>query len=317
MSTSRPPARRPERVALIDAPGVQSPFEPLHPLGSGAVGPALRHDVPLRTALNHVVPDRRRGPQPFLDVARLQDLPLLVGVMRPHPGQAVGLELHQDRQGVRLLRARPPPHAMDLLRDPQQVLDVMAHLVGDDVRLREVPRRSEALVELPEEREVDVDLAVLRTVEGPHRRLTHAARRRRRLAEQHEPRRRVASARVREDPPPGVLRVREDHRDELALGIGARLGGPSGRSGPARRWRSRGLWRGRLDAPPPPRAPISSRGLMPVRSAIPRITRRPTPPMLPARAAGAIPRRSSTLSLRRPVCHLIVDLQPVAVPAPC
>ena len=37
----------------------------------------VRHDVPLRLLLQHVVADRRRGLHRGLDVARLDELPLL------------------------------------------------------------------------------------------------------------------------------------------------------------------------------------------------------------------------------------------------
>ena len=45
----------------------------------------------------------------------------------------------------------------------------MADLVRDDVRLREVAGRAEALVQLPVETEVDVELVVAWTVERPDR----------------------------------------------------------------------------------------------------------------------------------------------------
>ena len=47
----------------------------------------------------------------------------------------------------------------------------MPDLVRDDVGLGEVARRAEALIELLEEREVEIDLAVGGAVERPHRRL--------------------------------------------------------------------------------------------------------------------------------------------------
>jgi hypothetical protein len=50
----------------------------------------------------------------------------------------------------------------------------MTELVSDDVRAREVAGRAESLAQLVEERQVEIDLLVARTVERPGRRLRHA-----------------------------------------------------------------------------------------------------------------------------------------------
>ena len=76
--------------------------------------------------------------------------------------------------------------AADLALDAEQVLDVVPDLVRDHVRLGEVAWRAKAAIELIEELEIEVDLAVTRAVERPHRALAHAARGARRAAEQHQ-----------------------------------------------------------------------------------------------------------------------------------
>src|SRR5258708_39742592 len=58
----------------------------------------------------------------------------------------------------------------------EQVLDVVTELVGDDIRLGEVAWSAKPPGQLVEEPEIQVDLAVLRTVERPGRRLREAAR---------------------------------------------------------------------------------------------------------------------------------------------
>ena len=63
--------------------------------------------------------------------------------------------------GLRLLRAP------DLRLDPEQRLHVVADLVRQHVRLREVARGTEPLLELAVEPEVDVDLVRRRAVERP------------------------------------------------------------------------------------------------------------------------------------------------------
>ncbi len=50
---------------------------------------------------------------------------------------------------------------------PDEILYVMTDLVRDDVRLREIARRLEALLQLVVEHHIDVDLLVERAVERP------------------------------------------------------------------------------------------------------------------------------------------------------
>ena len=73
------------------------------------------------------------------------------------------------RQPVRPPPPEPRALVLDALRDPEQVLDVVAHLVRDHVRLREVAGRAEPAIEITEERQVQVHLRVRRAVERPDR----------------------------------------------------------------------------------------------------------------------------------------------------
>ena len=89
------------------------------------------------------------------------DQPGLDRVGRPHACVAVGLELAAYRLALRSL-----PVAADRVEHAELVLDVMAVLVRDHVRLRE--RRdpdAEPGLEVVEEAEVDVDELVGRAVE--------------------------------------------------------------------------------------------------------------------------------------------------------
>ena len=59
---------------------------------------------------------------------------------------------------------------MHLVEDAKDLLHVMADLVRDDIGLGEIARRAEALLELVEEAEVDVEVLVLwdnRTARSP------------------------------------------------------------------------------------------------------------------------------------------------------
>ena len=65
---------------------------------------------------------------------------------------------------------------LDLIGDAEQLLHVMADLMGDDIGLGEVAGRAEAVLQLLVEVEVDIDLLVVRAVERAH--LRHAQCRR-------------------------------------------------------------------------------------------------------------------------------------------
>ncbi len=137
-----------------------------------------------RSLLQRVVADRRCGPQAFFDVARLERA-ALGGVVPPNAGITIGLQLEQHRQGVALRRVRLR-RAMHLARGAQQGLQVVTDLVRDDVGLREVARRAEALMQHRVERQVDVGLLVARAIERPHLRASRTAGRRHLVAEQHQ-----------------------------------------------------------------------------------------------------------------------------------
>src|SRR5262249_45235351 len=112
------------------------------------------------------------------------------------------------------------PH---LRLDPDELLDVVAELVRDDVGLREVAGRAEAIDELAVERQVDIDLLVLGAVERPGRRLREAAARLRRAREQDELGVVIFGPELLL---PRVLDVVKDEGDELDhLVVGARAGG--------------------------------------------------------------------------------------------
>ena len=80
-------------------------------------------------------------------------------MVRPDAGEAVGLQLQPHRELVGLLLAsRAAARRCTFSRDAEQVLHVVADLVRDHVRLREIARRAEAPLELVEEGQVEIDL---------------------------------------------------------------------------------------------------------------------------------------------------------------
>ena len=94
---------------------------------------------------------------------------------------------------------------------------MVADLVGDDIGLGEAAGRAEAARQLVEEAEVEVDLAVGRTIERAHGRLALAAPRRMVLVVEHERRRPVGRPVLAEHLAPGVLGIGQDRAAELRI----------------------------------------------------------------------------------------------------
>ncbi|MNS97642.1 hypothetical protein D3C72_1319830 [compost metagenome] len=183
------------------------------------MGEAVGHHGAARRALQGVVADLLRGVHGGLDVARVEPLLRLLRVVRPHAREAVGLQLDAHADGVVLRLAQAPAHAVDLGGDAQFVLHMVTDLVRDDVRLRELARCAELVLQGVVERQVDVDLLVARAVERPHGRLAGAAGRGRGTAEQHEPGRLVAAAALAEEIGPDHLGVLQHGGDEGRLAV--------------------------------------------------------------------------------------------------
>ena len=155
------------RVALVVARA-----EPLLALGRRAVRPRVRVDLAARRLLDPVVADRAGGIEGIRDLGRRERLEELGarGMVRPDAREAVGLELRPDRVALGAAGVAGLP------QEAQQVLDVMAVFVGDDVALGERPAgRAEPVAQLLEEVGVEVDQLVGRAIERPGRGAGRAA----------------------------------------------------------------------------------------------------------------------------------------------
>ena len=192
------------------------------------MGEGIRHRVALRLLLELVVTDGARRLHGFLDVALVQGIVLVVGVLGPDAREAIGHQLDAHGELVRLgLARRALLAALDLAEDAELVLDVVADLVGDDVGVGEVTLHAELLLHLLEERRVEIDLLVERAVERPHRGLGRAAAAAGAAGVEHHGGRAVlAPGLVRQDLLPDVLGVAEDRGGEAAAlvrGLGLAL----------------------------------------------------------------------------------------------
>ena len=136
-----------EGGATVRVAGVEPPTEPRLTLLRRAVGQRLRDRRDPASLLDPVVADGARPLQRLVDLRSGVELVATVSVVRPHSGEAVGLQLECDRVSVRVLGVL----LLELVHlgvDAEHVLDVVAVLVGDDVLRGEVARRPEALLEL-------------------------------------------------------------------------------------------------------------------------------------------------------------------------
>src|SRR5262249_21460533 len=189
---------RRERVAGADRAFLQPGLEPPLTLLRRSVREGIRHHVAAGLLLQTVVADRGCRAQRRIDVARLQQLPALLGLVRPDAGETIGLQLdaHLDAIGLRLVDALL--ELMRLRQDTELVLHMMADLVRDDVGLHELAGAAagiaamEARLDLAEERGIEIDLLVVRAIERTHGALGIAAGGRRRAAVEDESRRAIA-----------------------------------------------------------------------------------------------------------------------------
>src|ERR1019366_7633900 len=113
------------------------------------------------------------------------------------------------------------------------VLHVVTDLMRDHIGLREFAGVALATVkarlDLAKKRRVEINAAIARAVERPHRRLREAAAALLRAGEQPQARRAILLAAVPENIAPGILGIAEDGCDELTHRVGRRARAPAGR----------------------------------------------------------------------------------------
>ena len=71
------------------------------------MGESVGHDIALAATLQSIVTDGRGRLHGRLNIAGLDEAPLLLRMVRPHPGKAVGLQFNSNLQliGVALVHA--------------------------------------------------------------------------------------------------------------------------------------------------------------------------------------------------------------------
>ena len=207
--------RRVKRVALTDIAGLVAAAKPADALFGSAVGKRIGHDVTARSGLESVVANRAGRVHRFFNVARFDNVLHPVGIPGPNASQEIGLELEADRELIVFRLTHPTARRLRAIRNTEQILHVMPNFVGYDVRFREITSGTQALLELTEKTEVDVNALILRTIERTARATGESAPGPHHVREENEPRLFVLSAHLVEEVMPRVFGVGQNDGDKL------------------------------------------------------------------------------------------------------
>src|SRR4029078_12347719 len=107
-------------------------------------------------------------------------VPALIRVIRPDARKTVSLQFNAHLKSVRLdFAAGRELRVLNLRQDAQQILHVMTDLMRNYVSFGEFARlataTAKARLDIAEERGVEINAPVVRTIERPHGRLRHTA----------------------------------------------------------------------------------------------------------------------------------------------
>ena len=128
--------------------------------------PAFWLNRAARHFLELVIADGCCRSEPFFKIARLDQVPLTLGVVAPDAGETIGLQFHSHRQGIPLSFRGLVLEARHLLCNAHQVLHVMAHLMGDHIGLCKFTWRAQPLRHDFEKGQVKVDFVIVGAIEG-------------------------------------------------------------------------------------------------------------------------------------------------------
>jgi hypothetical protein len=146
-------------VTLVRLSTFQAFFEPLHALCSAAVRKRFRHHIPLCALLQAIIADLRGSVKRCCNIG-LIDKSTFGGIMAPDAGKAVGLSFLSHRQGIAGHRIRSGALGLNPGTNPQQMLDVVSHFVGNHIGARKIARRPKAVAQLLEEAQVKIDFLI-------------------------------------------------------------------------------------------------------------------------------------------------------------
>ena len=138
------------------------------------MGETVGYDIALAAAPRSIVADGRRRLHGRLHIAGLDEAPLLLRVVCPNPGKAVGLQLDAHLKLIALNRVHGALRFLHLGQDSEQILHVMADLMRDHVGLRELAAfasniaAAETSLEILKERGIEINFPIVRAIERAH-----------------------------------------------------------------------------------------------------------------------------------------------------
>lgn len=127
-----------KRVAGRDLACLQAALKPARTLLGRTMGEAVRHDIALALLLELVIANGGSGIHRFLDVALLQHLPTLVGVLGPDTGKAIGHQLHAHGKRIGFLARNTLLGALHLGQDAEEVFDMVPHFMRHNVGISKI-----------------------------------------------------------------------------------------------------------------------------------------------------------------------------------
>src|SRR5215470_7890583 len=136
------------------------------------MGESVRHDIALRLALKSIIADGSGRLHGRFDVARLNNAPLLLGIMRPYSCKAIGLQLDSDLKLIGSYLICATLQLLHARQDAEQILHVVANFMRDHIGLRKLAALGsyiatpEPLLKITEKCGVQIDLSIIRTIEG-------------------------------------------------------------------------------------------------------------------------------------------------------
>jgi hypothetical protein len=165
--------------------------------------------------LKSVIADCAGCTHSFFNIAGFDNVLDPVGIPSPNAGQKICLQLEPDRELIVFRLTHSTARRLHAIGDTEQILNVMSNFVGYDVRLCEIASRTQALLELTEKTEVDINASIFWTIERTARTTGEPAAGLNQVGEEHEPRLLVLSAHLPEELMPRVFGVGENNSDEL------------------------------------------------------------------------------------------------------
>ena len=121
---------RAERIAILQLSRFQPDLKPFRPLGTGAMGKAVRHRHLTGVALQRVIADLLGRVDRLFEITGINGAELLFHIAAPDAGQTIRLQLDPDRDCVAFRLRHLIADLVGLAQNAKLVLHMMSNLMG-------------------------------------------------------------------------------------------------------------------------------------------------------------------------------------------